>query len=124
MMLSFDWLTCYRERMVLPLWRGIASLNLMLPKEERKALLYRLYDDTEELQDSSQRHPSTTKDGEESAPKEDQAAVDQGNEAMAIAEETQAKSENKLEQDDIKEMAAAPERQGESDLLHKEGDTG
>ena len=28
--------SCRRERMVLPLWRGVSSLNLMLPKDERK----------------------------------------------------------------------------------------
>ncbi|KAK4938759.1 tRNA (cytosine-5-)-methyltransferase ncl1 [Elasticomyces elasticus] len=33
------------ERMVFPLWKSIQSLNLMLPKEERKAMLLRLYDD-------------------------------------------------------------------------------
>ncbi|OJJ50043.1 hypothetical protein ASPZODRAFT_157038 [Penicilliopsis zonata CBS 506.65] len=33
------------ERMVLPLWRSLHSLNLMLPKEERKAMLLRLYND-------------------------------------------------------------------------------
>lgn len=31
--------------MVLPLWRSRHSLNLMLPKEERKAMLLRLFDD-------------------------------------------------------------------------------
>ncbi|EDN09571.1 conserved hypothetical protein [Histoplasma mississippiense (nom. inval.)] len=35
----------FRERMVLPLWRSMYSLNLMLPKEERRAMLLRLYDD-------------------------------------------------------------------------------
>ena len=39
--------------MVLPLWRSIASANLMLPKEERKAMLLRLYNDEAPLQDSS-----------------------------------------------------------------------
>lgn len=31
--------------MVFPLWRSMHSLNLMLPKEERRALLLRLYND-------------------------------------------------------------------------------
>ena len=43
----------FNERMVLPLWRSLHSLNLMLPKEERKAMLLRLFDDSEPLQDSS-----------------------------------------------------------------------
>ena len=33
------------ERVVLPLWRSLHSLNLMLPKEERKAMLLRLFND-------------------------------------------------------------------------------
>jgi len=38
---------------VLPLWRSMHSLNLMLPKEERKAMLLRLYNDSSELIDHS-----------------------------------------------------------------------
>lgn len=41
------------ERMVLPLWRSLHSLNLMLPKEDRKAMLLRLYNDDTPLLDHS-----------------------------------------------------------------------
>lgn len=41
------------ERMVLPLWRSLHSLNLMLPKEDRKAMLLRLYNDSSPLMDHS-----------------------------------------------------------------------
>jgi multisite-specific tRNA:(cytosine-C5)-methyltransferase len=34
-----------KERMVFPLWKSLQSLNLMLPKEERKAMLLRLFND-------------------------------------------------------------------------------
>ena len=37
------------ERMILPLWRSLHSLNLMLPKEERRAMLLRLYNDDSPL---------------------------------------------------------------------------
>lgn len=43
----------FSERMVLPLWRSLHSLNLMLPKEERKAMLLRLYNEDTPLQDHS-----------------------------------------------------------------------
>ncbi|KAI9710624.1 MAG: hypothetical protein M1812_007389 [Candelaria pacifica] len=43
----------FRERIVLPLWRSLHSLNLMLPKEDRKAMLLRLYDDDSDLVDSA-----------------------------------------------------------------------
>ena len=39
--------------MVLPLWRSLHSLNLMLPKEERRAMLLRLFNDDEPLIDHS-----------------------------------------------------------------------
>ncbi|GAB7349355.1 hypothetical protein MBLNU459_g8485t1 [Dothideomycetes sp. NU459] len=44
----------FSERLVLPLWRSISSLNLMLPKEERRAMLLRLYNDETPLIDHSQ----------------------------------------------------------------------
>ncbi|KAL6715109.1 tRNA (cytosine-5-)-methyltransferase ncl1 [Lecanora helva] len=43
----------FSERMVLPLWRSLHSLNLMLPKEERKAMLLRLFNEDTPLEDHS-----------------------------------------------------------------------
>lgn len=40
-----DW----QERMALPLWKSIHSLNLMLPKEDRSAMLLRVFNDTSPL---------------------------------------------------------------------------
>jgi multisite-specific tRNA:(cytosine-C5)-methyltransferase len=48
------------ERMVFPLWKSIQSLNLMLPKEERKALLLRLFNDGSDLV-NLQQHPGGRK---------------------------------------------------------------
>lgn len=39
----------FKEGLVLPLWRSLHSLNLMLPKEERKAMLLRIFDEDVEL---------------------------------------------------------------------------
>ena len=36
----------FAERMVLPLWKSFHSLNLMLPKEDRSAMLLRIFNDT------------------------------------------------------------------------------
>ena len=41
------------ERMVFPIWKGQHSLNLMLPKEDRKAMLLRIYNDETPLTDTS-----------------------------------------------------------------------
>ncbi|KAF2141406.1 uncharacterized protein K452DRAFT_359167 [Aplosporella prunicola CBS 121167] len=45
----------FKERLVLPLWRSMSSLNLMLPKEERRAMLLRLYNDDSPLIDHHQK---------------------------------------------------------------------
>ncbi|EAW07414.1 tRNA (cytosine-C5-)-methyltransferase [Aspergillus clavatus NRRL 1] len=39
----------FSERMVLPLWRSLHSVNLMLPKEDRRAMLLRIFNDEPEL---------------------------------------------------------------------------
>ncbi|KAL8796752.1 MAG: hypothetical protein Q9182_007306, partial [Xanthomendoza sp. 2 TL-2023] len=58
----------FSERLVLPLWRSLHSLNLMLPKEDRKAMLLRLYNDIIPLQDHSkdrfENQKDTTADGD------------------------------------------------------------
>lgn len=45
----------FDERMVLPLWRSAASLNLMLAKEDRTAMLLRIFNDTTPLINNSTR---------------------------------------------------------------------
>lgn len=42
--------------MVFPLWKSLHSLNLMLPKEDRKALLLRLFNDDTPLVNLPQGH--------------------------------------------------------------------
>ena len=44
----------FNERMVFPLWKSIHSLNLMMPKEDRKAMLLRLFNDDTPLQNMNQ----------------------------------------------------------------------
>ncbi|KAK4145900.1 S-adenosyl-L-methionine-dependent methyltransferase [Dichotomopilus funicola] len=39
----------FAESMALPLWKSFQSLNLMLPKEDRSAMLLRIYNDTTPL---------------------------------------------------------------------------
>ncbi|KAG9239904.1 S-adenosyl-L-methionine-dependent methyltransferase [Calycina marina] len=42
----------FQERIVMPLWRSLHSLNLMLAKEDRTAMLLRVYNDTTPLVNS------------------------------------------------------------------------
>ncbi|KAK6331431.1 hypothetical protein TWF730_004513 [Orbilia blumenaviensis] len=60
--------------LVLPLWKSRFTLNLMLPKEERRALLLRLFNDTEGPKDS-------TKEQREADAKARREAKEQGEEA-------------------------------------------
>lgn len=56
---------------MLPLWRSISSLNLMLPKEDRKAMLLRLYNDDSPLVDNSKnrfKQQETSRDISRSSP--------------------------------------------------------
>lgn len=53
----------FSERMSLPLWKSFHSLNLMLPKEDRSAMLLRIYNDTTPLVNSIAKHEK--KDAEE-----------------------------------------------------------
>lgn len=64
----------FNERMVFPLWKSIMSLNLMLPKEERKAMLLRLFNDSTELvnlqQNPGGRRPDKKLEAEKEEDKE------------------------------------------------------
>lgn len=79
----------FRERLVLPLWRSISSLNLMLPKEERKAMLLRLYNDSSELVDNSLRNKQQQQN-DISTPAQDSAMVASEAEVDVKAEATAA----------------------------------
>ena len=51
--------------MVFPLWKSLHSLNLMLPKEERRAMLLRLFNDDTPLLNLTQKqsHAKQEKSG-------------------------------------------------------------
>jgi multisite-specific tRNA:(cytosine-C5)-methyltransferase len=46
------------ERMIFPLWKSLHSLNLMLPKEDRKAMLLRLFNDNTPLVNLQSKDPT------------------------------------------------------------------
>ncbi|KAL3493472.1 S-adenosyl-L-methionine-dependent methyltransferase [Aspergillus germanicus] len=45
----------FSERMVLPLWRSLHSINLMLPKEDRRAMLLRIFNDSTPVVNTTQK---------------------------------------------------------------------
>ena len=51
------------EGLVLPLWKGLRSVNLMLPKEDRRAMLLRLFGEDVPLVDHSVHQKKGTSEG-------------------------------------------------------------
>ncbi|KAL8965574.1 MAG: hypothetical protein Q9183_003779 [Haloplaca sp. 2 TL-2023] len=62
--------------MVMPLWRSLHSLNLMLPKEDRQAMLLRLYNEIIPLQDNSKARFGKERNGVSDANNNMDAAPD------------------------------------------------
>ncbi|KAL2820608.1 S-adenosyl-L-methionine-dependent methyltransferase [Aspergillus granulosus] len=78
----------FSERMVLPLWRSLHSINLMLPKEDRRAMLLRIFNDSTPVVNTTQKRTAA-------AAKENTTAV----EAIATEEETLKKENIVIGQD-------------------------
>ena len=90
--------------MVLPLWRSLHSLNLMLPKEDRKAMLLRLYNEDTPLMDHSKdrffrdRNNVATKDEpaddikDEEEEEEEEVDTDVKDEMVATKEEDEERN--------------------------------
>lgn len=76
----------FKERIVLPLWKSLHSLNLMLPKEDRAAMLLRLFNDTTPLVNNGLQ---MQKEREEKRRQEAEKAAAEG-EAVEGASETPA----------------------------------
>lgn len=65
----------FAEAMALPLWKSIHSLNLMLPKEDRAAMLLRVFNDATPLINNSLQKKQDAKKAEEKKVEEDEAAA-------------------------------------------------
>ncbi|KEY74202.1 hypothetical protein S7711_00359 [Stachybotrys chartarum IBT 7711] len=86
----------FTERMALPLWKSIHSLNLMLPKEDRAAMLLRVFDDTSPLINMPlQKHKKPQ-------PPVQEASVDGG------ADEAMGDAEPELESADVEDLPTPP----------------
>lgn len=86
--------------MVLPLWRSLHSLNLMLPKEERRAMLLRIFNDSTPLVNETGKKRDTPVVSTPETP-----VVEAPHESTAGAEDAALKSENlQLGQDEQEYM--------------------
>ncbi|KAI9672899.1 MAG: hypothetical protein M1829_004449 [Trizodia sp. TS-e1964] len=68
----------FGESMVFPIWRSLHSLNLMLPKEDRKALLLRLYNDETPLSNHTMASDGQKKNSDAVALDSEEALATQG----------------------------------------------
>jgi multisite-specific tRNA:(cytosine-C5)-methyltransferase len=118
----------FEENITLPLWRSLHSLNLMLPKEERRAMLLRIYNEDVELvnhttknDSSADATPAAAESGEAMDTTEDAklAGISAEQDSLA-AEDASLKEKVEIQQDDQNKVdAAMPERAGEEDVSNK-----
>ncbi|AEO67040.1 uncharacterized protein THITE_2115779 [Thermothielavioides terrestris NRRL 8126] len=84
----------FSEHMALPLWKSFQSLNLMLPKEDRSAMLLRIYNDTTPLINMGIQRDNNASAGlpaeEKDAEMKDEAAAAAAREGQAAEEEAAA----------------------------------
>lgn len=86
----------FSERMVFPLWRSLHSVNLMLPKEDRRAMLLRIFNEETPLVNTTSKRqaiennsavpPTTTT--EEQTIQEENVAIGQDQQEQAEQRET------------------------------------
>lgn len=103
----------FSERMVLPLWKSFHSLNLMLPKEDRSAMLLRIYNDTTPLVNSilkrDQKAAAEAKaEGENGAEAQPEAAAEAVTEGEAAAETEAGGDDGGAPVDAMEEDTPAP----------------
>lgn len=87
----------FSERMALPLWKSVHSLNLMLPKEDRSAMLLRIFNDTTPL--VNQQLQKNGKNQEAKPEQQDVKAEQDEKTAEAVVKEGDAVEEEVGEQD-------------------------
>ncbi|CAG9997541.1 unnamed protein product [Clonostachys byssicola] len=68
----------FSESMALPLWKSIQSLNLMLPKEDRAAMLLRVYNDSSPLINIGLKKDQDKKDKENANGKVEETETTEG----------------------------------------------
>ncbi|GAB1318776.1 tRNA (cytosine-5-)-methyltransferase ncl1 [Madurella fahalii] len=99
----------FSEHMALPLWKSFQSLNLMLPKEDRSAMLLRIYNDTTPLINMGIQKD---KDKDKDKPKEGEAKDEEMKDAEVQQEETGAA--------DV-EVPDAPTPEGDKEVVKEVG---
>ncbi|EAU39263.1 hypothetical protein ATEG_00617 [Aspergillus terreus NIH2624] len=92
----------FSERMVLPLWRSLHSINLMLPKEERRAMLLRLFNDDTLVVNTTGKRAAASQDATP-VTEDTPSAVPTETEEEAIKQENLALGQDEQEQTETRE---------------------
>ena len=95
--------------MVLPLWRSLHSVNLMLPKEERRAMLLRIFNDDTPLVNITQKRANADTPASATPVVETTDADNTPAAAPAEVEEEAIKHENEVLGQDEQEQAESRE---------------
>lgn len=96
--------------MVLPLWRSLHSLNLMLPKEERRAMLLRIFNDTTPLVNETGKKRDASEASTPVVPE-----IEATSESTAGVEDVALKNENAQLGQDEQEFKESRETYGKAD---------
>ncbi|KAH6659808.1 S-adenosyl-L-methionine-dependent methyltransferase [Truncatella angustata] len=105
----------FSERMALPLWKSFLSLNLMLPKEDRAAMLLRIFNDStpvinQSLKDSAKKNTEAAEvQEEEREEKEAIVSAVKEEQGEATATEVTKEASADITTEAKEELAAAPE---------------
>nr|POE62998.1 multisite-specific trna:(cytosine-c(5))-methyltransferase [Quercus suber] len=108
----------FEQDFTLPLWRSLHSLNLMLPKEDRKAMILRIFNEDIELVNHSA-------EGKKAAEVRGGATSNGSVSAQADAESTQEKTKalaanGKLVREEIEEVEMEEQRAAEDEVNENE----
>ncbi|KAI5858849.1 S-adenosyl-L-methionine-dependent methyltransferase [Tricharina praecox] len=91
----------FDDDMILPLWKSRFSCNLMLPKDDRKAMLLRLFDDTSDIKDSTNKNHHSHRDANVAAKlakaEEAEGAEEKSEEVDTEMADEEAKDEEMVE---------------------------
>jgi len=99
----------FAEKMVLPLWKSFHSLNLMLPKEDRSAMLLRIFNDTSPVINQSLKDSAAAKAKKEAEDAgEGDVEVENKAEGEGESENSAAAAADAVETKDDEAMTDAP----------------
>lgn len=103
----------FKERIVMPLWKSVHSLNLMLPKEDRAAMLLRLFNDTTPLVNNGLQMQKDKEEQKRKKLEEEAAAAaaaengEAGEGEAAVAEETVQEQNGEVEEAQVEANGAS-----------------